>query len=151
MPSRNQKSKSRQKKNYIKVQLNNVDTKLKVNRRKISNNASLSLCSNEISNNTSLRNPFKKSALNDSKKIKIRLNKNILNNNENTINNLNPSSPYLNTKNNFSSQNSRLLSNFDINKDKNKSKSKNNRIKNNFYPQINHDVNQLSKNKKTKK
>ena len=151
MPSRNQKSKSRQKKNYIKVQLNNVDTKLKVNRRKISNNASLSLCSNEISNNTSLRNPFKKSALNDSKKIKIRLNKNILNNNENTINNLNPSSPYLNTKNNFSSQNSRLLSNFDINKDKNKSKSKNNRIKNNCYPQINHDVNQLSKNKKTKK
>ena len=154
MPSRNQKSKSRQKKNYIKVQLNNIDNKLKVNRKKTSNNASLSLYSNEISNNTSLRNPFKnnnkKSSFNDSKKIKIRLNKNFLNNNENnTINNINQTSPYLNTKNNFSPQNSRFLSNFELNKDKNK--SKNNRIKNNYFQQITYDVNQMSKNKKTKK
>ena len=152
MPSQNQKSKSRQKKNYIKVQLNNINTKLKVNRKKASNNISSISYSNEISNNTSLRNPFqninKKLTLNDSKKIKIRLNKNILNNNKNNSNNLNPSFPYLNTKNKFSPQNYRFLNHFVINKEKNR--SKNNRIKTNFFQQITYDINQSSKNKKLK-
>ena len=91
MPSENQRNKPRKndsKKKYIKVFTKPLTTHketLKVNRKKVSNNISKSLLSIDISNNTTLRNAHQNNnkkmiSLNDSKKIKIRINKNELNN-----------------------------------------------------------------------
>ena len=143
---RNKSRKINSKKKYIKVftkQMTQSREQLKVNRKKVSIDMSKSLLNSEISNNTTLRNTVqnnkkKINISNDSKKIKIRLNKKELNNNNNL--NLN------NKKNTYRFSNDFNLINYINNK--NSIKSKNSRVKNNFFKQNTYDVNLTIENRK---
>ena len=117
-------------KNVQKMKYSKTLYKEKLNRKKFSTNASKSILSSDVSNNTILRNAFQNNKkkiikLNDSKKSRIKLNKKEINNDDN-----------------FSIKNKKMKNIFitdskfnDFMGDKNLMTSKNNRLKNNFFKQ----------------
>ena len=117
-------------KNVQKMKYSKTLYKEKLNRKKFSTNASKSILSSDVSNNTILRNAFQNNKkkiikLNDSKKSRIKLNKKEINNDDN-----------------FSIKNKKMKNIFitdskfnNFMNNKNLITSKNNRLKNNFFKQ----------------